>query len=267
MFASGNSDKQCCIITCLIFSGIWWLVGLVLVLVGYLAPPLYTEGTDMYEESKNDIYNTKIAGLVVLPLSCFWCMAMLFWCCKDNADFKRLQSERIAAVNAQNEVPVPTVSAPATGIASPMSAGQPHIVVTPVAIAVPYNVGHFCRKCGTTRQGFNDTFCVKCGASLTEGVPSAGHTSNNRSFGNASNISSITYPTNSYISPMANGDRDIIVNVSVNQSLAPPPPGQGRYSGGKSGGMPSQPPTFNDVMKSNNAYGVIVGPRQTGETE
>jgi len=246
MYGSGNSDKQSCIITCLIFSSCWVLVGVSLVLVGFLAPPLYTPGTDPYNTSRDDIYNCKIAGLIIIPLSCVWCSAMCFWFCKDSADFKRLQSERIAAVNRE-EFPSAAVN---NNNSAP---NQQQIVITPVPVAA--NVGHFCRKCGTPRQGIDVTFCVKCGASLSEGVPT-GISSQSYIGGNGNNndVTSITYPSNPSYIPPAPRDNNIVVNVQ----LVPPSGGGGRHTPRSSGnGLPAQPPSFNDVMmRPNNPYGL-----------
>jgi len=261
MYGSGNSDKQCCIITCLLFSVVWVIVGISLLLVGLFAPPLYTEGTSEYEESKHNIENCKVGGLVLIPLSAFWCFAMCFWFCKDSADFKRLQAERIEQVNKEYARDAALVAA-ANGAISNSNVHQT-ILVTPVAVPVPVNVGHFCRKCGTVRVGYHDTFCVKCGASLTEGVPTGPSHTPNRSWGNAANnnnnISSITYPSNqSYIGP----DNNVVVNVSVVpnpvSALAPPSAAGGkRHSPRNSAnGMPSQPPSFYDVSQPSNPYGV-----------
>jgi len=225
---------------CMVFATIWWIAGIACLLVGLYAPPLYTEGTDPYEQSKDNIYNTKIAGFVIVPISSLWCIGMCLLFCKDSMDFKKLQADRIAEVNRQYEADQAALRAQERGVNSPGSNNDatiiPQIVVTPVPVPVqvPYNVGHFCRICGTARQGLYDSHCVKCGASLTEGVPTG-------------NIHSVTYPATSSsgdeTQSLAPNRGNITVNVQV-----------GRHS--PRGSANDLPPAFNDATRPNNPYGV-----------
>jgi len=153
MYGSGNSDKQSLIICCLIFSVVWIFCGVILICVGVLA-------STSVVSSSNDLYNCKIAGIIVLPFSIVWCYGMLFWMIKDTSEFKRTQEEHFEKVNRELAAADQNVSS-STPIVNQGILIQPppaqQVVITTVTVTN-------CRSCGTPRQ-YGHQICMRCGAS------------------------------------------------------------------------------------------------------